>query len=629
MFIRIIIFIVSLVAISQALRIPINLRRGLQDLDQNGPIARVRKTFRNNIDSAVFNIDEQPEITYVNKDLSLKEGDIMQSKQRNTLLSSTNEQYLWPKKIPVMYDDTISLLAKAAIDEARREYELRTCLSFPERTDEENFIQFTTLSGCWSYVGMQGGSQNISIGQRCEMMSTVVHEMMHAIGIWHEQSRADRDDYVEIVWDHVEEGYEYNFDKYLLDETDDRRVPYDFNSAMHYSKTALSIDGNPTIRTRDPELEDVIGQRATFSEGDITKINRMYGCSDTLRVSNHVNFDEQNIGGFTQFGLQSDVKWLKHDLATSDTSGTSTWYLPTFDATLGIEEKGSFLYFDSSNKISGQAGLIKSMRYTSTVANQCLEFWYYINVGLSSQASMTVYIAALDPVTGDITSYGSPLQTFQGQYGNRWNVHRMTISAQSSYRIVFYAKAGEYPSDVIAIDDVSVQDRECDTAYFTVPDYKEKVKTYAFGEAILSDVMYTGTPGYAFRAVIYPYGVRSDIDAGYPDYIGFFFQLVGGKYDDELEWPFDNQFIRLQITDQDPNPQTRMNWYYNFITSKDVPSSASYWEKPTGLGVPNTAYGYRTFMPKWRMDTRSYLRHDTAYYSIQVLTIERSFPQKT
>nr|XP_039258356.1 meprin A subunit alpha-like isoform X1 [Styela clava] len=240
-----------------------------------------------------------------------------------------------------------------------------------------------------------------------------------------------------------------------------------------------------------------------------------------------------------------------------------------------------------------------------------------MNVGSASQAAMTVYIAALDPVTGEITSYGSPLQTFQGQYGDEWNVQRMTISAQSRYRIVFYAKTGGYPSDVIAIDDVSVQDRECDTAYFTVNDYTEKANTYGVNEAIISDTMYTGTPGYAFQAVIYPNGSQSAVDAGYTDYLGFSFQLVGGKYDDELEWPFDKQYIRLLITDQDPNPQTRMNWYYNFLTSKDSSLNAS-WEKPTGLGVANTPVGYRTFMPKWRMNTRSYLRHDTAYYSIQV-----------
>ena len=59
---------------------------------------------------------------------------------------------------------------------------------------------------CWSFVGDDKVGQNLSIGARCDTKAIVEHELLHALGFYHEQSRSDRDDYVKIWWDQIIEG---------------------------------------------------------------------------------------------------------------------------------------------------------------------------------------------------------------------------------------------------------------------------------------------------------------------------------------------------------------------------------------------------------------------------------------
>ncbi len=68
-------------------------------------------------------------------------------------------------------------------------------------------MMFFCLIRCYSNVGNRKmGKQELSIGANCDRLGTVEHEFLHALGFWHEQSRSDRDDYVTIVWDQIQEG---------------------------------------------------------------------------------------------------------------------------------------------------------------------------------------------------------------------------------------------------------------------------------------------------------------------------------------------------------------------------------------------------------------------------------------
>jgi len=60
-------------------------------------------------------------------------------------------------------------------------------------------------------VGRVGGAQTVSLGHGCIRYGTIIHELMHAAGFWHEQSRWDRDSYVTINWSNIWAGMAFNF----------------------------------------------------------------------------------------------------------------------------------------------------------------------------------------------------------------------------------------------------------------------------------------------------------------------------------------------------------------------------------------------------------------------------------
>jgi hypothetical protein len=80
---------------------------------------------------------------------------------------------------------------------------------------------------CWSGVGKNGGKQELSLGDGCIYDNVLVHEAIHAIGFMHTQNRFDRDNYIRILWENVEPGSEYIFDKVDPTEFTDFGTPYE------------------------------------------------------------------------------------------------------------------------------------------------------------------------------------------------------------------------------------------------------------------------------------------------------------------------------------------------------------------------------------------------------------------
>ncbi|KAL7645896.1 UNVERIFIED_CONTAM: hypothetical protein RMT77_002793 [Armadillidium vulgare] len=145
---------------------------------------------------------------------------------------------------------------------------------------QKDYIRIINDNSCYSYVGRIGGPQTVAYPQWCiNSFGSVLHELYHALGFFHEQSRPDRDKYVTINQNNIQSGKEHNFEKYNTDFVTTFGVKYDYNSVMHYHSTAFSKNGKRTIVTKDPKYRDKIGQREKLSSNDLQKLKKMYKCS--------------------------------------------------------------------------------------------------------------------------------------------------------------------------------------------------------------------------------------------------------------------------------------------------------------------------------------------------------------
>ncbi len=233
-------------------------------------------------------------IAYWDGDIVL--GNIKDLRNNDRGVGITLTSYLWPNStIPYTIGSGFSSDALTEIDDAINHVNSNTNLCLIPRTTEADYVQFTfQTSGCSATLGRVGGMQNINLSEACSFGNTV-HEILHAAGIFHEQSRLDRDSYVTINSANIQTGYEGNFDQVSSTYAADYGT-YDYGSIMHYGNTFFGCWDCGSGAECDPDycstnscsgctkLETIttipagiaIGQRTALSAGDINTLNTMY-----------------------------------------------------------------------------------------------------------------------------------------------------------------------------------------------------------------------------------------------------------------------------------------------------------------------------------------------------------------
>ena len=121
--------------------------------------------------------------------------------------------------------------------------------------------------------------QTVSLTKECvKDRGKIIHELGHVIGFWHEHTRPDRDDHIEILWENIRRSRVRDFDKRPPSHIDSLGVPYDLGSIMQYPLDAFSKNEEPTIRVLDTNFTGVVGQRDGLSQYDSRQANLFYAC---------------------------------------------------------------------------------------------------------------------------------------------------------------------------------------------------------------------------------------------------------------------------------------------------------------------------------------------------------------
>ncbi|KAG6801778.1 zinc metalloproteinase nas-13 isoform X1 [Apis mellifera caucasica] len=209
----------------------------------------------------------------------LYEGDIMTTEEDEIKNGLIKTAFRWPGGVVPYYikEEDFDEEDIEVIKNAIEDYHQNTCIRF--RPYEKSDIDYITIeaksSGCWSLVGRHDRGQVVNLqNPGCVQHGVIVHELMHALGFYHQQSAADRDEWVAINWENIKPGREHNFNKYDNRTVTDYGIGYDYDSIMHYSSYAFSKNGEPTITPKKKNVK--LGQRKELSEKDTLKLREMY-----------------------------------------------------------------------------------------------------------------------------------------------------------------------------------------------------------------------------------------------------------------------------------------------------------------------------------------------------------------
>jgi astacin len=209
-----------------------------------------------------------PNVLEKNEEARVREGDTAESRFGLVIAGS---RYRWPNKT-MPYEINPNLPNQSRVQQAMELITSKTGFRFVRRTNEADYVHFQWhQSSANSMLGKRGGKQIINLADWATV-GTTVHEILHAMGVYHEQGRPDRDNYIRIHWANLADGWASQYAKPV------GALPistYDYCSIMHYNPAGGAKPGLKAF-TVLRQTSCTVGQRQKLSERDIQTVKRIY-----------------------------------------------------------------------------------------------------------------------------------------------------------------------------------------------------------------------------------------------------------------------------------------------------------------------------------------------------------------
>ncbi|RXN36398.1 meprin A subunit beta-like protein [Labeo rohita] len=218
----------------------------------------------------------------------------------------------------------------------------------------------------------------------------------------------------------------------------------------------------------------------------------------------------------------------------------------------------------------------------------------------------------------------------QGGLQGSWELYHVTLDVSNKFRVVFEGvKGGGASTGGLSLDDINLSETQCPQYTWRIRDFTSLLATTPAGSKTYSP-RFLSPDGYSFQIGLYINGVTDN-----PDNMAIYLHLTSGPNDDSLQWPCPWRQASMELMDQNPNIQHRMNNIRMVTTDPTKTSTDSmgnveyFWDDPRKVGSLVTdsdgssfyrgpGYGTSSYITHDRLKSRSFIKGDDVIFLLSL-----------